>query len=56
MAGDYQLESTIFLPFTTRQFSDGVPTVLAGTPAIDIYEDATATPIVTGENIICGKT
>lgn len=48
---DYQLEDTIFLPFTTRQFSDGVPTVLAGTPAIDIYEDATATPIITGETL-----
>ena len=48
---DYQLEDTVFLPFTTRQFSDGVPTVLAGTPAIDIYEDATATPIITGETL-----
>lgn len=48
---DYDLEDTIFLPFTTRQFSDGVPTVLAGTPAIDIYEDATAAPIVTGETL-----
>ena len=51
MSGDYQLEDTIFLPFTTRQFSDGVPTALAGTPAIDIYEDATASPIVTGETL-----
>ena len=52
MSSDYQLEDTIFLPFTTRQFSDGVPTVLAGTPAIDIYENATATPIVTGETLV----
>ena len=49
---DYQLNDTVHLMFTTRQFSDGVPTTLAGTPAIDIYEDATATPIVTGETLV----
>lgn len=49
---DYQLEDTVFLPFTTRAFATGIPTVLAGTPAIDIYEDATATPIVTGETLV----
>jgi len=49
---DYQLEDTVFLPFTTRAFATGIPTVLAGTPAIDIYEDATATPIITGETLV----
>jgi len=49
---DYQLEDTLFLPFTTRAFATGVPTALLGTPAIDIYEDATATPIVTGETLV----
>ena len=48
---DYQLEDTVFLPFTTRAFATGVPTVLTGSPAIDIYEDATVTPIVTGETL-----
>ena len=52
MAFDYQLEDTVFLPFTTRAFATGIPTVLAGTPAIDIYEDATATPIITGETLV----
>lgn len=49
---DYTLEDTVFLPFTTRAFVTGIPTVLAGTPAIDIYEDATATPIITGETLV----
>ena len=49
---DYELNDTVHLMFTTRQFSDGVPTVLTGTPAIDIYEDATVTPIITGETLV----
>ena len=52
MSSDYQLEDTVFLPFTTRAFATGIPTVLAGSPAIDIYEDATATPIITGETLV----
>jgi len=48
---DYQLEDTVHLLFTTRQFSDGVPTALSG-GVIDIYEDVTATPIVTGETLV----
>ncbi len=51
MSSDYELEDTLFLPFTTRAFATGIPTVLSGTPAIDIYEDVTATPIVTGETL-----
>ena len=51
MSSDYQLEDTIYLPFTTRAFATGIPTVLAGSPAIDIYEDVTATPIITGETL-----
>lgn len=51
MSSDYQLEDTVYLPFTTRAFATGIPTVLAGTPAIDIYEDVTATPIITGETL-----
>ena len=52
MSSDYQLEDTVFLPFTTRAFATGIPTALAGTPAIDIYEDATVTPIITGETLV----
>ncbi len=51
MSSDYQLEDTLFLPFTTRAFATGIPTALLGTPAIDIYEDVTATPIITGETL-----
>lgn len=47
---DYQLEDTLYLPFTTRAFATGVPTALAS-GAVDIYEDVTATPIITGETI-----
>ena len=45
MSSDYQLDDTLFLPFTTRAFATGVPTTLAGTPLVDIYEDVTSTPI-----------
>lgn len=48
---DYNLGDTIYLPFTTRAFATGIPTVLAGTPAIDIYEDASTTQVVTGETL-----
>jgi hypothetical protein len=51
MSSDYQLEDTIFLPFTTRALT-GIPTALLGTPLVDIYEDATATPIVTSETLV----
>ena len=50
MASDYQLEDTLYLPFTTRAFATGIPTALVG-GAVDIYEDVTATPIVTGETL-----
>ena len=50
MIADYQLEDTLYLPFTTRAFSTGVPTALVS-GAVDIYEDVTATPIVTGETL-----
>ena len=52
MSSDYELEDTVHLPFTTRAFATGIPTVLAGTPLIDIYEDNTATPIITGESLV----
>lgn len=50
MSADWQLEDTVYLYFTTRQFSDGVPTALVS-GVVDIYEDATATPIVTAETL-----
>jgi len=51
LSSDYQLEDTVFIPFTTRAFATGIPTALAGTPAIDIYEDAGTSPIITGETL-----
>ena len=51
-AGDYQLGDTIYLPFTTRAFATGVPTVLAGTPVIEIYEDASVTQITSAETLV----
>ncbi len=47
---DFELEDTLFLPFTTRAFATGIPTALAA-GVIDIYEDVTATPIITTETL-----
>jgi len=52
MASDFQLEDTIYLPFTTRAYATGIPTVLAGTPKIDIYEDAGTTQVVVDETLV----
>jgi len=49
--GDYQLEDTIHIFFTTRAFATGIPTVLAGTPLIDIYEDGDTTQVVVAESL-----
>ena len=51
-AGDYQLGGTVYLPFTTRAFATGIPTILAGTPVIEIYEDASVTQITTAETLV----
>ena len=50
MSSDYELEDTVYLPFTTRAFATGIPTALVS-GVVDIYEDATATPIITGETL-----
>lgn len=50
-AGDYALETTFDFKFTTRQFSDGVPTTLSGTPVVDIYEDNSVTQITGAETL-----
>jgi len=47
---DYQLEDTVYLPFTTRAFATGIPTVLvSGT--VEIYEDASVTQITGAETL-----
>lgn len=45
---DITLDDTFYFHFTTRQFSDGVPTTLSGTPAISVVEDNNDTFITAG--------
>ena len=45
---DYTLGDTIYLAFTTRAFATGVPTALAGSPTLEIYENDSVSPIVEG--------
>ena len=45
---DYNLEDTIYQKFTTRSFSTGAPTTLAGTPVVSAYEDDSLTQITAG--------
>lgn len=45
---DKTLGSTFYLMFTTRAFTTGVPTVLAGSPVLSIYEDNSAVQITAG--------
>jgi uncharacterized protein YoxC len=46
MSGDYTLEDNVYLLFTTRAFATGIPGVLSAA-TIAVYEDVTATPILT---------
>ena len=48
---DFTVGDTLHFLFTTRQFSDGVPTVLAGTPVLGAFEDAVAAPITAGVTV-----
>ena len=45
---DYTLGDTIYWAFTTRAFATGVPTALAGSPTLEIYENDSTSPIVEG--------
>ena len=46
MSGDYQLEDSVYILFTTRAFATGLPGVLSAA-TVAVYEDVTATPIET---------
>ena len=46
MSGDYKLEDSVYLLFTTRAFATGIPGVLSAS-TVAVYEDVTATPIET---------
>ncbi len=48
---DITLGETVYFNFTTRQFSDGVPTVLAGSQALSVLEENNATPITAGVSV-----
>lgn len=48
---DITLGNTFYHDFTTRQFSDGVPTTLAGTPVLSVLEENNATPITAGVSV-----
>ncbi len=48
---DITLENTIYMRFTTRAFATGIPTTLAGTPVLSIYEENNLTQITTGVSI-----
>ena len=48
---DYPLEETIHFLFTTRAFATGIPTTLAGTPVLSIYEDESVTQITAGVSV-----
>jgi len=48
---DIKLEDTFRHQFTTRAFATGVPTVLAGTPALSVLEENNATPITAGVTV-----
>jgi hypothetical protein len=45
---DITLEDTFYQTFTTRAFATGIPTVLAGTPVVSAYENASLTQITAG--------
>jgi len=47
VSGDYTLESSVFILFTTRAFATGIPDVLSAA-TVAVYENVTATPIETG--------
>lgn len=46
--GDFKVGATLNFKFTTRAFSTGAPTTLAGTPAISIYKDNSTTESTSG--------
>lgn len=45
------LGDTYYVKFTTRRFSTGAPFTLAGTPAVDVYEEANLTQITGAETL-----
>lgn len=46
--GDFPVAAILDKKFTTRAFATGVPTTLAGSPAISVYKDNSLTQVTTG--------
>lgn len=46
--GDFTPSKVIYFTFTTRAFSTGIPTQLAGTPSLEVYKDGSDTPSTAG--------
>ncbi len=48
---DITLGNTIYMRFTTRAFATGIPTTLAGTPVLSVYEENNLTQITSGISV-----
>ncbi len=48
---DITLADTIYILFTTRAFATGIPTTLAGSPVLSIYEENNLTQITAGVSV-----
>lgn len=48
---DITLGDTIYPKFTTRAFATGIPTTLAGTPVLSVYEENNLTQITAGVSV-----
>ena len=51
MSMDYTVGDTIYMKFTTRQFSTGTPFILDDSPVLSAYEDASVTQITAGVSL-----
>jgi hypothetical protein len=49
---DYTVGDTIYKKFSTRAFATGIPTTLAGTPIISIYENDSTSQITAGITLV----
>lgn len=48
---DINLEDTVYPKFTTRAFATNIPTTLAGTPVLSVYEENNLTQITAGVSV-----
>lgn len=48
---DYTLGDTVYILFTTRQYSNGQPATLSGTPVLSVYRNGSITQITAGVSV-----